>query len=176
LTGYWPRPLCAGRGPFGRGADGFGGPFGRRTGFLRGLNGSAALGLRMNWGGPPFGVGVCPFDWPEGEALMIANSKRSQVCCISHARGVADEHKARVTITTTFLIHLNRLHQGELLSSAEGSDGKASTCTACVSVARNEEFNVWRVVVQRGFQRCGFGERGGVVFCLVAKSKSSLFP
>jgi hypothetical protein len=29
----------------------------------------------MNWGGPPFGVGVCPLDWPEGEALIVAQNR-----------------------------------------------------------------------------------------------------
>lgn len=52
-------------------ADVPGGNFGRRGGFLRGRRGSAGLGLRMNWGGPPFGVGVCPLDRPDGEALMV---------------------------------------------------------------------------------------------------------
>jgi hypothetical protein len=48
LTGYWPYGAWAGAEPFGRGADGFIGPLGLRTGFLRGRKGSAALGLRTN--------------------------------------------------------------------------------------------------------------------------------
>ena len=59
FTGYWPWNLVVVGGPFVR-AAGLRVPFGFRTGFLRGRRGSAALGLLIYRGGPPFGVG--PFD------------------------------------------------------------------------------------------------------------------
>lgn len=64
----------AGVKPFKFAPAGFEGTFGLRIGFFRGLRGSAALGLRVNCGAPPLlgvGVGVPPFDMPDGEADIL---------------------------------------------------------------------------------------------------------
>lgn len=62
----------AGVKPFEFAPVGLEGTFGLRTGFFRGLRGSAALSLRVNCGAPPLlGVGVRPFDMPDGDADIL---------------------------------------------------------------------------------------------------------